>query len=153
MVMKEKVVEILVYLMNEIRDDRALGEIDLSELRERGYTQSEISTAFSWLHDHFGETAGDARQHARADAGSRRMLHEAEKMMLSVEAQGLLIHLRELGLLQDRELEIVIERAMMSGYERLTMVDVQGLVASVILSRGGDNAGHPAMLNNGDSIH
>jgi uncharacterized protein Smg (DUF494 family) len=146
MVMKEKVVEILVYLMNEIRDDRALGEIDLSELRERGYTQSEISTAFSWLHDHFGETA-------RADAGSRRMLHEAEKMMLSVEAQGLLIHLRELGLLQDRELEIVIERAMMSGYERLTMVDVQGLVASVILSRGGDNAGHPAMLNNGDSIH
>jgi uncharacterized protein Smg (DUF494 family) len=151
--MKEKVVEILVYLMNEMRDDRALGEIDLSELRERGYTQSEISTAYSWLHDHFGETTGEARRLAHPDASSRRLLHDAEKMMLTVEAQGMLINLRELGLLQDRELETVIERAMMSGYERLTMMDIQGLVASVILSRGGENAGHPAMLNNGDSIH
>ena len=151
--MKEKVVEILVFLMNEIRDDRALGEVDLSELRERGYTQSEISTAFSWLHDHFGETTGEVRRLSRADAASRRMLHEAEKMMLSVEAQGLLIHMRELGLLQDRELETVIERAMMSGYERLTAADIQGLVASVILARGGDNAGRPAMLHNGDSVH
>jgi uncharacterized protein Smg (DUF494 family) len=151
--MKEKVVEILLYLMNEMRDDRALGEIDLSELHDRGYTHSEISTAFSWLHDQFGDTAGDPRRLARADASSRRQLHEAEKMMLSIEAQGLLIHLRELGLLQDSELETVIERTMMSGYERLTLPEVQSLVAAVILSRGGDHSGRPAMLNNGDSIH
>ena len=151
--MKEKVVEILVYIMNEMQADKQLGEIDLSDLKERGNTQSEISTAFSWLHDHFGEGAGQARRFGRADATSRRMLHDAEKMMLSVEAQGYLIHLCELGLLYDRELETVIERAMMSGYERLTVAEVQGLVASVILSRPGEDGGYRAMLNSGDSIH
>lgn len=151
--MKEKVVEILVYIMNEMQADKQLAEIDLADLKERGYTQSEISTAFSWLHDHFGEGEGQARRLGRADATSRRMLHDAEKMMLSVEAQGYLIHLCELGLLHGWEMETVIERAMMSGYQRLTVAEVQGLVASVILSRGGDGGGYRAMLNSGDSIH
>lgn len=151
--MKEKVVEILVYLMSEMQDEVQPGEIDLADLKERGYTQSEISTAFSWLHDHIGETEAQSRRLAGADTSSRRMLHDAEKMMLSVEAQGYLIHLRELGLLQDGELETVIERAMMSGYERLGMTEIQGLAASVMLARGGEDGGYRAMLNSGDSIH
>ena len=49
--MKEKVVEILLYLMSEIRDDKRLADIDLNDLQNRGYSQSEISAAFSWLFD------------------------------------------------------------------------------------------------------
>jgi len=150
--MKEKVVEILVYIMTEMQTDKPLGEIDLSDLKDRGYTQSEISTAFSWIHDHFTEGGGQVRRVGRPAATSRRMLHEAEKSMLSVEAQGFLIHLRELGLLHDGELETVIERVMMSGYERLTVPEIQSLAASVILARGGEG-GYRAMLNSGESIH
>lgn len=143
--------ELLVYLMNEIQDERQPGEIDLADLRDRGYTQAEISTAFSWLHDHVAGRSVAARTAESAAAGSRRHLHDAEKMMLSVEAQGYLIHLRELGLVSDRDVETVLERVMLSGYERLGVGDLQALVASVILPRA-DGATGP-MLNSGDSVH
>jgi uncharacterized protein Smg (DUF494 family) len=71
-----------------------------------------------------------------------------------MESQGYLILLAELGLLDDHDLEAVIDRAMVSGYEGLTVQEVRELVAAVLSSRphppGGQ--GH-SMLNNEDSIH
>ncbi|HTO93845.1 MAG TPA: hypothetical protein VMM80_05715, partial [Bacteroidota bacterium] len=49
--MKEKVVELLIYIMSEIQDNKGIGDIDLSDLKTRGYTQSEISAAFSWIYE------------------------------------------------------------------------------------------------------
>ena len=95
--MKERVVEILVFLMTELRDDKQLHDIDLAPLRDRGYTTSEISAAFSWLYETMGAGDAEATSHARAARGSRRIFHEVERSVLSREAQGYLIQLAELG--------------------------------------------------------
>jgi uncharacterized protein Smg (DUF494 family) len=151
--MKEKVVELLILIMSEMHDSKRLTEIDLDELKERGYTQSEISTAFSWLMDHTeNERSGVFRESPAP--GSRRLFHDAEKYVFSTEAQGYLIQARELGLLDDRDLETVIERAMMAGYEKLSVGEVRDIVASVLFSRdGGEGGARRSMLDSGDSIH
>jgi len=113
--MKEKVVEILVYIMSEIQENKRLQEIDIGELKNKGYTQSEISAAFTWLYDNVQIGEVQFARPAQAARNSRRVFHEAEKQVLSTESQGYLIQLRELGLLDDRDLESVIERAMMAG--------------------------------------
>ena len=90
----------------------------------------------------------------RPSRGSRRILHEAEKAAFSTTAQGYMIQLTELGLLDDRDLEAVIERAMVAGYEKLSVSEVRELVASVLFAKEGKISGATnSMLNSEESIH
>ncbi len=152
--MKERVVEILVFLMSEMRQDKQLHEIDLAPLRERGYTTSEISAAFSWLYENIGSGQSETFPPTHARKESRRILHEAERMVFSMEAQGYLIQLAELGLLDDRDLETVIDRSMSSGYAGLTVLEVREVVAAVLFARERPTGSSgQSMLNNEDTIH
>jgi uncharacterized protein Smg (DUF494 family) len=148
--MKERVVELLILLMSELRGDKQLVEVDMSELQERGYTSSEITQALSWLHDHL-QQGSESTTVASKGQGSRRVLHEAEKGVIPTEGQGYLIQLVELGLLGDRDLETVIERAMLSGYERVTLDELREIVAGVLSAR--EQGPNRMYLNNEDTIH
>jgi len=152
--MKEKVVEILLYLMSAMQENKRLSDVDLDDLRDQGYTQTEISAAFSWLYDNLPASPSGMQVPTRTSLESRRSFHDAEKAMLSSEGQGYLIQLSELGLLSQHDLETVIERAMMAGYEKVTVAELRQIVATVLFARepGNDRAGR-TMLNNGDTIH
>jgi len=151
--MKEKVVELLIYIMNEIHDNKRVNEIDIADLKSRGYTQAEISAAFSWLYDNFHLNDVSVKRSSTSIEGSRRMLHEAEKFVISTDGYGYLIHLCELGLLNNMDLENVIERAMMAGFEKLSAVELQSIVASILFAKGGEGGTNRYMLNSGDTIH
>ena len=152
--MKEKVVEILIYLMSEIQDNKELNEIDLGDLRNRGYTPSEISAAFTWLYENLPAGEGTSSHAIKFSPGSRRVLHDAERYVLSTDGQGYLIQLHELGLLDDKDLENVIERAMMSGDARLTLSDVREIVTAVLFAKGRTGpGGHRSMPSDEDTVH
>lgn len=149
--MKDRVVELLVFIMSEIRDDKRLAEIDMNELENRGYTPAEISQALSWLHENMQQVLESRMVTTPGDRGSRRVLHDAEKVVIPTEGQGYLIQLVELGLLTARDLETVIERAMLSGYEKLALDELREIVAGVLSAREGGP--HRSSLNNEDTIH
>jgi uncharacterized protein Smg (DUF494 family) len=152
--MKERVVELLVLLMTEIQGNKQLTDIDVSLLRERGFSHGEISAAFSWLHDHMPTDQGRVQHVDRSTAGSRRVLHDAERMIFSTEGQGYLILLQEFGLLDQRDIEAVIERAMITGYENLSVGELREIVASFLFAKQPSQGGSShIMLNNEDSIH
>ena len=44
--MQEKVIEIIVYILNEMRNSKHINEIDIKRLNSDGYTDAEINTAF-----------------------------------------------------------------------------------------------------------
>ncbi len=150
--MKERIVEILSHIMSEIQAHKGFADIDVGDLRNQGYSQLEISAALNWLYDNLQLHEADTIHEGRPAEGSRRVLHEVEKQMLSVEAQGYLIQLRELALVDDRDLEMILERAVMSGYEKLSPAELQEIVAAVLLSKKG-NALETKGLYNRDTIH
>ncbi|MFQ5797747.1 MAG: DUF494 family protein [Bacteroidota bacterium] len=151
--MYEKVVEIIVYLMNEIRQNKRLGEIDLDALTQNGYTETEISTALSWLFDKFSVGGVQAVEAAPASPQSHRVFHEAEKMSMSVEAQGHLIQLRALNLLTDSDFELVVDRVMRAGFLKAGLSDVKSIVASVLFnSEKSPNAASRSLLYSNDTI-
>jgi len=151
--LKERVVEILVYLMSGIDANKRLSEIDLDDLKSKGYTQSEISAAFSWLYDNLPVQDGVVVRGAIASKESRRVLHDAEKFMMTTDAQGYLMQLCEVGLLENRDLENVIERAMMSGFEKLSMFEIREIVAAVLFARSSNWYESRSMVNNNETIH
>jgi uncharacterized protein Smg (DUF494 family) len=150
---KERVVEILVYLMAEIEGNKRLSDIDLLDLQDKGYSQSEISAAFSWLYDNLPIQDGRVVMQANSSRASRRLLHDAEKMIMTTEAHGYLLQLCELGLIEQRDLENVLERAMMAGFEKISIQEMREIVASALFAKPNNWKVSRSMLNNSETIH
>ncbi|MBI5646746.1 MAG: DUF494 family protein [Ignavibacteriae bacterium] len=152
--MQEKIIEIIVYLIHEMRHDKRLGEIDLRILSDRGYTDNEISTAFSWLFDKITLGENVLAEETRTSPHSHRVLHEAERNVITPDGYGYLIQLRELGLLDDMEMELAIDRIMMAGFTAVGLAEMKSIVASIIFDYDDSNRmGSRLMLNSQDTIH
>ncbi|MBR9977618.1 MAG: DUF494 family protein [Bacteroidetes bacterium] len=152
--MQERIVEIIVYLIHEMQTDKRLGEVDLRALSERGYTQNEISTAFSWLFDkiHLGDNI--LAQENRSHVHSHRVLHDSERSVITSEAYGYLLELRELRLLDDMDIELAIDRIMMAGFGSVGINEMKSVIASIIFDYDDSNRiGSRLMLNSKDTIH
>jgi len=152
--MREKIVEIIVYLMGELRNNIPLGEIDLSVLTNSGYTPTEISTAFSWLYEKIDLGENLVKEISKSSPHSHRVLHDAERMVFTPEAHGYLIQLRELGLISEEDIEAVIDRVMLADYVTAGTQETKSIVASILLeSEDSRGFGSRMMFNGKDTIH
>jgi uncharacterized protein Smg (DUF494 family) len=126
--------ELLVLLMDEFgKVSFQTDQMDhISEdLIRRGYTEQEINAAFFWLYHRFwGE--GDNAYPRTVDLQepsqtSHRVLNSFEQRYLATEAFGYLLQLRNLRLIDSREMEKIIERVLMleaipAGIEEIKLV-------------------------------
>lgn len=149
----ERVIEIIVYLLTELKGSKQLSEVDVQKLTKLGYTQNEINTAFSWVYSkiHSGEKIFSGTGTA---ARSHRILHEVEKNVIEPEAYGYLIQLRELGMISEMDLETVIDRIMASGYMKVNKDDIKFFLAGYLLDiEDNENKNKHIMLNINDTIN
>lgn len=152
--MQEKIIEILVYLISELRKNTPIGDIDLSVLSKKGYSTSEISTAFNWLYEKVVHDDAIISDTAPSSIHSHRSLHDAERNVIPPEAFGYMIQLRELGLINDLDIEIVIDRIMMGGFSPVSIEEIKMIVASLLLENDDSpNVGSRKMLHGNDTIH
>lgn len=152
--MQEKIVEIIVFIIKEMRANKDLGDINLNELADYGYTETEISTALSWVIDKISLGESVFLTDTRDARFSHRIFHEAEKMVIDSEAQGYMLLLRELGVVDDMDMELIIERVMLSGFQKADLTSLKSIIASVLFDRDGGNApGSRFMLTSHDTIH
>lgn len=135
--MHEKVLEILIYLMNEFNQRQGALE-NISELSQgllgHGYTENEINLAFSWFFEKLEDRMEDSEM-IGTDSYSKdsvRILHEAERLVFLPDAYGYLLRLKALGLIDLFQMETIIERAMMTGNRDMSAEDIKAIVASVV---------------------
>jgi len=133
--MQERIIEIIVYLLEEFQQKQTNEKYtDLSkELLSRGYTESEINFAFSWIFNHLQESR-DEQNEFSYEPDSIRVLHDLEKLVIAPEAYGYLLQLLHLGMIKEVDLEDVIERSLSIGSAHITLEDVKSLAASVIFN-------------------
>lgn len=143
-----------MFVLNEIRkSNSSIQEFDVAVLAKRGYTDFEISAAFSWLIDRFENPEAPGAEVLQSGALSFRILHPAEQRVISAEAFGYLLELRQLHILSQGELELIIERAMLSGFEKLDAGDVRALVSALLFENDPAQGRSRYVLNTGDRIH
>ena len=153
--MQERIIEILVYVLTEVkRTNKAVGEIDISSLVQKGYTQQEISTAFAWLNNRLqSEEKTIDRSLEQEERGSFRVLHRAEQYVITPEAYGYLIQLRELEIISLKEMELIIEQAMLEGFE-LSLDQMRDIITMVLFESSlGHSGNNRTMLNSNDTIN
>jgi uncharacterized protein Smg (DUF494 family) len=153
--MTERVVEILIYIMMEIRKNHDVSrKLDLlsRNLIKKGYTESEISSAFTWLLDKIDHDAEEMLPPQNASLKhSFRHLHEIERTIIEPEAYGYIIQLRELGIIDEFDVEQILERILMLGPSRVDVSDVKSLISS-LLSNSEDVFNGVFLVNDGNQI-
>ena len=148
--MQERIVEIILYLVSELRSNKRLSDVDVSSLTRDGYTQSEISSAFSWLFERLslGKSMTDVTSGAST---SHRMLNDTEKMVVESQAYGYLIQCQQLVLLNNIDVETIIERIMMAGFTTIGLPEMKSFVAGYLFDMEASNG--QVSLGMNDTIH
>lgn len=149
--MNERIIEIILFLINQIRQDTPMESIDVKGLASHGYTEAEIGAAFSWIADRavFGATSGSNRR-----SESFRVLHATERKAFRPDAYGYLLLLTQIGLLDDIDFEMVINRAQFAALQPLSVGEVKEMVGA-LLAESGDISfgGSRLMLTPHDTVH
>ena len=134
--MDQRLVEILMYVIGEIRSQRVeLEEVETmsDDLLQRGFTPREVATALSFFIERFQKRV----EHREPDdvqlPHSQRVLHRIEKLFLNPKAYGYLLQLQHLGVLDARDIEMILEQILMVGHSRVTEDEVKLIVASHLL--------------------
>ncbi|MGB9696643.1 MAG: DUF494 family protein [Ignavibacteria bacterium] len=150
--MNSKIIELVVFLINQIRSNKELSEIDVALLREEGYTINEINSAIAWVFSKL-DTGELLFRDELSLSNSKRFFDCDEKRLLSVESQGYLLMLLESGIITELELDIIIERIRFSGMENLTLDNTKIFVLPIIFNRINSDILEYLALDNNKTIH
>lgn len=151
--MFERIIEIIVFVISELQNKQNITDVDLKQLQNLGYTNTEISTAFSWLADKF-ELSDDIDGESITQRSSIRILHTSEQELFTKEAFSELIQMQTLRMISNEQLELLLERGMYSGGELIDNRRLKQLVAQIVFSDVMDSVyGSRIMLNGTDAIN
>lgn len=116
--MDPRILEIVFYLVDFLRENhgrKAPYEEVFSELRELGYSDEEIFRAYGW----FKERVKVRPTYVFGDLPrlfvSQRILTPEERSAVSVDAQGFLLELVNLGIIDPPLLEKILNRVLVRG--------------------------------------
>jgi len=140
--MKENVLDILVYLFeNYINDD----EVELSlneevlraELVGAGFAEREVIKAFSWLDELSPQKLGGDGMDKLAHSTSIRVYTDQEAEKLDIACRGFLIFLEQVGILDGRSRELVIDRIMALETDDISLEQLKWVILLVLFNQPG----------------
>lgn len=152
--MGTNVIDLIVYLVNRMKAGDSLGDINLESLKT--YNRAEISAAYSWVIQkrESGELESIIRHDKRSGKSfPPRILHFAERMVISPGAYGFLLELLNLGLIDYAMLEKIIEAVMLNATERVSLDKIKETVSGIIFSVDDKTRSNRHFLKGNESIN
>lgn len=143
---ESKILEIVVYLIDHIRENQGqLSDMDdvSSDLRSMGYTDNEISSAYCWVMDRYGTSDQVYFSEFPDEHNSLRVLTGSERYQFSADAQGFLFRILNLGLIDDEQLEMILDRGTMLGPKPVNLEQIKLIASSFVFSDAADIDGFP----------
>lgn len=134
--MRERVLEIVILLIDILRKDKEqfVNTENLSDdLKSKGYTDSEITTAYSWLMEKYDYQPVSHFSKFPEKPFMNRVLSDQERSTLTTDAAGFLYKLLYLGLIDNEQFESVIDRIQFINSSPVSLDEIKVLSASVIL--------------------
>jgi len=153
--MRSNVIDIIVYLIERIEVGESLSDIRTENLKN--YNRSEISAAYSWVMQKKDNGELDKiikRQKLLGTAKfPQRILHIAERMVITPEAYGYLLELMNIGLIDYENLEKIIERVMLNSTERVSLGKIKEIVTRMFFENDGNPFSQSMFLTGDESIN
>lgn len=137
MIIKETVLDVLLYLFENYFDDELEPVTDQStleiELEAAGFPREEIEHAFDWLAD-LEEQRGRPEMNSQ---GAIRQYADAEALRLDAGCRGFLLHIERLGILTADSRETVIDRLLALNEEDIGVDQAKWVTLMVLFAQPG----------------
>ena len=142
-VMKENVLDVLMYLFENYIDDDIEQEPDRDALAqsliEAGFPKREIEKAFNWLEDLVEQNP------AQSQGGTTqaiRIYADVEMARLDTECRGFLLFLEQQAVLNPALREMVIDRVMALEADEIDLEQLKWVVLMVLFNHPMDDPAH-----------
>ena len=144
MIIKQSVVDVLMFLFERYLDDEELNETRrvtdkrdsiLLRLEEMGFHNKDINQAFDWLEDL--ADIPDNQQITPLKETSSRIYSEQEKKLISVESIGFLHFLEQANILTPVTRELILDRVAALGHP-LDAEQLKWIIMIVLHTRPGE---------------
>lgn len=120
--------------MSHLKDHQGqLENIDdiSSYLKSNGFTDNEISSAYSWVLDQI-QSDNQFLLDDALNSRSMRVISDHERRLFNTEALGYLLQLHHLGLLQAHQLELILERGSLLGPTPIDLEQLKLIIGSML---------------------
>ncbi len=170
--MQHHIVDIIVYLAKRIRTGDSIAEILTDSTKT--FDRSELSAAYSWILQRYQYginpyspgTLNGYRRLATEISGKKntktksvttehnhRVLHYAEKLLITPEAYGFLLELVEMDIIDQITMESIIDKVMFHSIDRITLDAVKVLIQEYLFESQKAAKVHSSFLRGSESIN
>ncbi len=140
--MKETVLDVLMYLFEHYLDVDMDTDSDEAfvrrELIEAGFRDADISKAFAWLEGLTMECGPTAQ--GTTEGSAIRIFSAEEVRRLDVECRGFLVFLEQVGVLDARTRELIIDQAMALETDSVDLEQLKWVALMVLLNQPGNES-------------
>ncbi len=102
------------------------------ELKDMGYSDNEINTAYSWFLEQFNSSIEEYYRDFPETVNSIRILTEEERLQLSSESYGFLLKLLNNRIVNSEQFEAILERILLLTGETIDVDRMKIIVSSVL---------------------
>jgi Smg protein len=138
--MKQNVVDVLVYLFQNYISDEAEVQGDRqsvqNELVEVGFPGAEVDKALAWLEDLSVQPVSVNDLEARANT-SVRVFAPEECRKLDSEARNFLMELERTGIIDSEGRELIMDRVMALETEQIDVEELRWVILMVLFNQPG----------------
>lgn len=142
------ILDLIVRLVHHLQSGVPLKDFEPNKTPgNHRYNTAELSAAYSWVLQRADKfTSGRKPQ-------PPRVLHIAEKMVLTKEAWGWLLELQNIGLIDHQGIERVIERIMIQYQGKVTLPMIKEIVGPLLFDSDRVSEGFAPGLQGNESVN
>lgn len=147
------VLDIIVYLAKELSKNASLNSPGINSYLSN-FKTSEVSAALSYIYEK--DELIDTIKAKKVSAIKHRVLHLAERVILSTEGYGFILELHNLHILTEIDVENIIETLMLTTSNRpkmITLDKVKLAVSNHLLKNKNQFPGYRSNLSGNESIN
>lgn len=147
--MQTNVIDLIIHLVRLLRVGENIKDVTPEILKK--YNNSEVSAAYSWVIQKMED--GQLAPAKASKQQDTRVLHMAERMAISTEAQGYLIELYNMGILNYHQMEAIIEQSMMNNFEIVTLDRMKEMVKQTVFGNSTKGNAGSIYLRGNESVN
>ena len=131
--MLSEIVNILKDIFENIDKTSSLDKAIDDMSNNKRYNKNILAAAFSWIYEKTIRDMDEAAENHDIIANGKRIFSEDEKILIGIDNFNYLLHLNNIGLLTNLDLEIIIEELKLFPHDLINIEAINVIIISLFL--------------------